>query len=54
VFEIIELLRKGLRPDYIVLGGGNVKHLDELPEGVRRGDNANAFTGGFRLWEDMA
>jgi len=54
VFEIIALLRKGLRPEYIVLGGGNVKHLDELPDGVRRGDNANAFSGGFRLWEDLA
>ena len=52
VLEIIELLRKGVRPDYIVIGGGNVDHLDQLPEGVRRGANANAFVGGFRLWED--
>jgi hypothetical protein len=33
-----------------VLGGGNVKHLEDLPKGCRRGDNANAFIGGFRLW----
>ena len=52
VLGIIELLRKGVRPDYIVIGGGNVDHLGELPEGVRRGANANAFTGGFRLWGD--
>jgi polyphosphate glucokinase len=38
-------------PDDMVLGGGNVKKLKDLPPGCRRGDNANAFLGGFRLWE---
>jgi len=33
-----------------VIGGGNVKRLDELPPDTRRGDNADAFPGGFRLW----
>src|SRR5690348_1139657 len=28
-------------------GGGNVKHLKELPAGCRAGDNANAFLGAF-------
>ena len=23
-----------------------------MPEGCLRGDNANAFEGGFRLWQD--
>ncbi len=41
-----------LNCDDVVLGGGNVKRLKELPEGCRAGDNANAFLGGFRLWED--
>jgi polyphosphate glucokinase len=36
----------------VVLGGGNVKKLNELPKGCRAGDNANAFLGGFRLWEE--
>jgi glucose-6-phosphate isomerase len=54
VLEEIETLRAALEPDYVVLGGGNVDHLDKLPEGVRRGDNANAFKGGFRLWENEA
>ncbi|MDE2148647.1 MAG: glucose-6-phosphate isomerase [Gammaproteobacteria bacterium] len=54
VFEIIEVLRAALVPDYVVLGGGNVEHLDKLPDGVRRGDNRMAFTGGFRLWQEMA
>jgi polyphosphate glucokinase len=39
-------------PDDVVLGGGNVKKLKQLPPGCRRGDNANAFLGGFRLWEN--
>ena len=40
-----------LEPDDVVLGGGNVKKLKELPPRCREGDNANAFLGGFRLWE---
>jgi hypothetical protein len=35
----------------VVLGGGNVKQLKELPAGCRAGDNANAFLGGYRLWD---
>jgi polyphosphate glucokinase len=45
-------LVNALHPDDIVLGGGNSKKLKHLPPGCRRGDNANAFLGGFRLWED--
>ncbi len=41
-----------IEPDDVVLGGGNVKKLKRLPPGCRRGDNANAFAGGFRLWAD--
>jgi polyphosphate glucokinase len=51
VFDIIDRMRKALEPDYIVLGGGNVKRLTEVPEGCRIGNNANAFIGGFRLWD---
>jgi polyphosphate glucokinase len=35
----------------VVIGGGNVKKLKELPKGTRAGANANAFVGGFRLWQ---
>jgi glucose-6-phosphate isomerase len=53
VLDVIAQFQAALEPDYVVLGGGNVRHLtDELPEGVRRGDNHNAFAGGFRLWEN--
>jgi glucose-6-phosphate isomerase len=54
VFDVVAQLQSALEPDYVVLGGGNVRHLTELPEGARRGDNHNAFTGGFRLWENEA
>lgn len=47
----VESLIAALYPDDVVLGGGNVKKLKKLPEGCRAGDNANAFLGGFRLWE---
>jgi len=44
-------LMDALSPDDIVLGGGNAKKLKKLPKGCRLGDNAHAFTGGFRLFE---
>jgi len=50
VAEVTDILSKALVVDYVVLGGGNVRHIDELPPLCRRGDNTNAFMGGFRLW----
>ena len=50
VFKVVDLLRLALEPDYVVVGGGNAKKLGSLPAGIRLGDNANAFIGGFRLW----
>jgi polyphosphate glucokinase len=43
-----------LHPDDVVIGGGNARHLKALPPGCRSGKNANAFLGGFRLWEEDA
>lgn len=54
VFDVVGRLRAALVPDDIVIGGGNVRHLSELPPGARAGDNANAFAGGFRLWTATA
>jgi polyphosphate glucokinase len=51
VADVVKLLVAALEPDDVVLGGGNVKKLTELPPGCRAGDNANAFIGGLRLWE---
>jgi hypothetical protein len=31
-----------------------VKKLKELPSGCRAGENANAFLGGFRLWQESS
>ena len=52
VGKVAELLIDATVADYAVLGGGNVHHLNQLPPRTRRGDNANAFRGGFRLWRE--
>ncbi len=52
VADVAERLRNALVADYVVLGGGNVKKLDELPPHCRAGDNVKAYVGGLRLWED--
>jgi polyphosphate glucokinase len=53
VDNITQLLIKALEPDYVILGGGNAKKLKDLPDKCRLGENSNAFTGGFRLWNDL-
>ena len=52
VADVVARLIAALEPDDTVLGGGNVKKLEALPPHCRAGDNANAFRGGFRLWEE--
>jgi predicted NBD/HSP70 family sugar kinase len=52
VGRVVALFIDAFRVDYIVLGGGNSKRLDDLPPNTRLGTNANAFKGGFRLWRD--
>jgi polyphosphate glucokinase len=47
----VKCLTEAFHPDNVVLGGGNAKKLKELPPGCELGDNANAFLGGFRMWE---
>jgi len=54
VADMVTRLIAALEPDDVVLGGGNVKKLKELPHGCRAGNNAAAFRGGFRLWEQPA
>ncbi len=51
VTEVVEEFRRALLPGDILLGGGNAARLKRLPPGTRRGTNADAFTGGCRLWE---
>jgi len=52
VAKVLGCLTAALQPDEVVLGGGNAKLLKELPPKSRVGDNANAFLGGFRLWDE--
>jgi polyphosphate glucokinase len=52
VEDVVARLSAALEPDYMVLGGGNVHKLKELPPNCRLGENAHAFRGGFRLWEE--
>jgi len=54
VADVVRRLVLALEPDDVVLGGGNVKKLKQLPKGCRAGDNANAFLGAFRLWKSPA
>ena len=51
VADVAMRLKTALEAEEIVLGGGNAKLLKTLPPDARLGDNANAFIGGFRLWE---
>jgi len=50
VSDVVKRLTAALEPDYVVLGGGNVKELKRLPPKSEAGSNDNAFLGGFRLW----
>jgi polyphosphate glucokinase len=54
VADVVKRLVAAIEPDEVVLGGGNVRKLKELPPGCRAGDNDKAFVGGFRLWEGTA
>lgn len=54
VADIVARLSAAMEPDYVVLGGGNAKKLDELPPNTRLGGNEAAFAGGFRLWDPEA
>jgi polyphosphate glucokinase len=52
LLHVVPSLQRAFRADYVVLGGGNSKHVKEpLPPGVRLGHNHTAFRGGFRLWD---
>lgn len=52
VLDVIERLKAAFEADEVVVGGGNAKLIEEWPKGVRTGSNAQAFRGGYRLWQD--
>ena len=51
VLYAVAQLKRSFIADYVVLGGGNAKRFEQLPDGVEPGDNDNAYRGGLRLWE---
>ena len=53
VTQVTTMLKEAFVADYVLLGGGNAKLVEPLPAGARRGGNEDAFTGGFRLWEEV-
>jgi hypothetical protein len=50
VNEAVAALMHAFVADYVVVGGGNAKHVKDLPPGTRLGHNLTAFRGGFRVW----
>lgn len=51
VYLLIKQLKHALQAEYVIVGGGNARLLKSFPPQTCRGDNANAFRGGFRLWK---
>jgi polyphosphate glucokinase len=54
VADVVNILSRALEPDYVVLGGGNVKKIEKLPPHTQRGNNEKAFVGGVRLWRERS
>jgi hypothetical protein len=44
-------LKSAFIADHVVLGGGNARLIEKLPEGFELGHNRNVYPGGLRLWE---
>lgn len=55
VIDVVERLKTALQAETVLLGGGNARRMQEclkrLPSGTRLGGNADAFRGGFRMWD---
>ena len=51
VLRSIAQLKLAFVAEYVVIGGGNAKQFETLPEGFELGHNRNAYLGGTRLWE---
>ena len=50
VMDVVHRLKAAFIADTVVLGGGNVRLIEDFPPNVRAGKNANAIRGGYRLW----
>lgn len=54
VLDVVTRLRAAFELDEVVVGGGNASLIEDWPAGVRAGANAQAFRGGYRLWQEAA
>ena len=52
IASVVDRMVGALQLDDVVIGGGNVKKLDDLPPSSRAGSNELAFRGGFRMWDE--
>jgi polyphosphate glucokinase len=52
VLDVVSRLRAAFEADDVVIGGGNAKLIEKWPAGTRAGSNAQAFRGGYRLWQE--
>jgi polyphosphate glucokinase len=52
VRSVVNGFSAALLPDEVVIGGGQAERLKKLPPRTRCTDNAAAFVGGFRLWDE--
>jgi polyphosphate glucokinase len=52
LYEGVAMLQDAFYPDLTVLGGGNSKLVDPLPQNCRRVANFTAYRGAVRLWEE--
>lgn len=50
VENVLESFVDAFMVDYVVIGGGNAKYIQDPPPGARLGHNLTAFRGGMRLW----
>lgn len=53
VHTVVPMLRNAMMADYVVLGGGSVSKIEQLPDGTRRGNNRTVVEGGRRLFEEL-
>ena len=50
--RVATMLRDAMQVHDVVLGGGNSKRLEDIPDGMRLGVHDAAFQGGVQLWAD--
>lgn len=52
VNDMLKQLAPIFNYEHLHIGGGNARHLRELPPEARLFDNVEGMTGGIRLWQD--